>query len=48
MIGLFREEDGLWTKQYEGLFCVLNSNGDVLSWKVTKSLRCLSLCNNGF
>lgn len=37
-IGLFREEDGVWSKQYEGLFCVLSSNGEVLSWKATKSL----------
>lgn len=37
-IGLFREEDGVWSKQYEGLFCVLNSDGEVLSWKATKSL----------
>lgn len=37
-IGLCREEDGAWTKQYKGLFCILNSNGEVMSWKATKSL----------
>ena len=36
-IGLFRE-DGVWSKQYEGLFCVLNSDGEVMTWKATKSL----------
>jgi len=35
-IGLCRE-DGAWTKQYKGLFCILNSNGEVMSWKATKS-----------
>ena len=37
-IGLFREVDGEWIKQYSGLFCVLNSLGEVLTWKLTKDL----------
>ena len=43
-VGLFREEDGLWTKQYKGLFCILNCNGEVLSWKATKTLSFDSVC----
>ena len=27
-----------WIKQYNGLFCILNADGHVLSWKLTKSL----------
>jgi hypothetical protein len=38
-IGLFRDADGHWVEQYEGLFCILNSDGEVLTWKLTKSLR---------
>ena len=37
-VGLFREEDSIWTKEYKGLFCILNCNGEVLSWKATKTL----------
>ena len=37
-IGLFRMADKLWIKQYSSLFCVLNANGEVLSWKMTKTL----------
>ena len=37
--GLFRVADGKWVKQYTGLFCVLNPNGEVLTWKLTKNLR---------
>ena len=36
-IGLFRE-DGVWRTQYEGLFCVLNSDGEVMTCTATKSL----------
>ncbi len=37
-IGTFRQLDTHWIKQYVGLFCVLNAEGQVLSWKMTKSL----------
>lgn len=37
-IGLVRHGDDSWTKQYKGLFCVLNSAGQVLTWKMTKGL----------
>ena len=43
-VGLFRQEDGVWTKQYKGLFCILNSDGEVLSWKATKTLSFDSVC----
>ncbi len=42
-IGLFREVDGKWIEQYSGLFCVLNSEGEVLSWKLTKDLSFVSI-----
>lgn len=38
-IGVFRSADGEWVKQYNGLFCVLNFAGEVLTWKFTKDLR---------
>ena len=31
--------DGDWIQQYSGLFCVLNNEGEVLTWKLTKNLR---------
>lgn len=42
-IGLFREVDGKWIEQYNGLFCVLNSVGEILTWKLTKGLSFLSI-----
>ena len=36
--GLLRNIDSKWSKQYKGLFCVLNSFGQVLTWKLTKHL----------
>ena len=38
-IGVFRSADGEWVKQYNGLFCVFNFAGEVLTWKFTKDLR---------
>ena len=37
-IGIVRS-DGKWVGQYNGLFCVLNSDGEVLTWKLTKDLK---------
>ena len=37
-IGLVRLVDNQWIKQYSGLFCILNAEGEVLSWKMTKTL----------
>ena len=37
-IGLVRLAHRKWVKQYSGLFCILNANGEVLSWKLTKTL----------
>ena len=37
-IGVVRNVDNKWIKQYKGLFCVLNSYGEVLTWKLTKCL----------
>ena len=37
-IGLVRPADKQWVKQYSGLFCVLNADGEVLCWKMTKTL----------
>ena len=37
-IGLFRQQHKHWVNQYSGLFCVFNSDGVVLTWKLTKSL----------
>ena len=38
-VGIVRNADKRWIKQYKGLFCVLNCFGEVLSWKLTKSLK---------
>ena len=35
-IGYLRE-DGKWITEYDGLFLVLNSNGQVVAWQLTKS-----------
>ena len=37
-IGSVRQADKHWTKQYNGLFCVLNAEGEVVTWKLTKAL----------
>lgn len=37
-VGSVRPDDGKWVKQYNGLFCVLNPEGQVLRWKLTRSL----------
>ena len=37
-VGSIRPEDGKWITQYNGLFCVLNPEGQVLTWKLTRSL----------
>ena len=37
-IGFIRHTDNSWVKQYKGLFCVLNSAGQVVTWKMTKGL----------
>ena len=53
-IGSVRKSDGKWMKQYHGLFCVLNSDGEVLTWKFTRSVafddiqQQLSLLNDRF
>lgn len=36
-IGLVREEDNKFIKQFDQLFIALNENGEVLAWKLTKS-----------
>jgi hypothetical protein len=42
-IGTVRSADGRWVEQYSGLFCVLNSEGQVLTWKLTKDLKFSSI-----
>ena len=38
-IGLYEiTSDKRWVKQYNGLFCTLNDVGEVLTWKLTRSL----------
>ena len=37
-VGTVRQADNKWIKRYAGLFCVLNADGQVLSWQMTKSL----------
>jgi hypothetical protein len=37
-IGLVRLADKKWIKQYSGLFCILNADGEILSWKLTETL----------
>ena len=36
---VFREGDGNWVEQYSGLFCILNANREILTWKLTKNLH---------
>ena len=35
-IGLLRLSDKKWEKQYDSMFCILNENGIVLAWQLTK------------
>ena len=37
-IGSVRQADRHWIKQYTGLLCVLNADGQVLMWTMAKSL----------
>lgn len=46
-IGLCREEDGAWTKQYKGLFCILNSKAKLCRGKLL-SLFHLTVFKNRF
>ena len=45
-IGTVRQADSKWIKQYAGLFCVLNADGQILSWKMTKSLAFENIRDN--
>lgn len=38
-IGFHRTEDNKWIQQYTALFCVLNSEGQVMTWKFTESVK---------
>ena len=38
-VGIVRNADHHWIKQYSGLFCVLNGEGEIVSWKLTKTLQ---------
>ena len=35
-IGLKRKSDGKWERQYDSVFFVMNENGEVISWQLTK------------
>ena len=35
-IGLKRKSDGKWERQYDSAFFVMNENGEVISWQLTK------------
>lgn len=35
-IGLLHQSDKKWEKQYNSMFCILNENGIVLVWQLTK------------
>ena len=37
-IGFSRTGDNRWITQYEALFCVLNSKGQVMTWRLTRGL----------
>ena len=37
-IGMSREGDKCWIVQYEALLCVLNSKGQVVTWKLTPGM----------
>lgn len=34
--GLLRQSDKKWEKQYDSMFCILNVDGTVLAWQLTK------------
>ena len=38
-IGMHRASDNKWITQRSALFCVLNSDGQVLTWKLTNSVK---------
>ena len=38
-IGCHRELDNKWVTQYSALMCILNVNGEILTWKLTKSVK---------
>ena len=38
-IGMHREPDNKWVVQRCALFCVLNSDGQILTWKLTNSVK---------
>ena len=35
---MFRNLDHWWITQFNALFCVLNGNGQVVMWKLTKNM----------
>lgn len=35
-IGLLRQSDKKWQKQYDSMLCIPNENGVVLAWQLTK------------
>lgn len=37
-VGMVRKCDKKWINQYSGLFCVLNEVGQILTWKMTRSV----------
>lgn len=38
-VGFHRAEDNKWVQQFTALFCVLNSEGQVMTWKFTPSVK---------
>lgn len=47
-IGMSREFDHRWITQYNSLFCVTNELGQVLTWKLTKSVAFSAVINSLF
>lgn len=45
-IGFSRSGDNHWITQYEGLFCVLNVRGQVLTWRLTPRLSFVEIEND--
>ena len=39
----FLRDDGIWVPQYDSLFLVLNSDGKVISWQLTKGTAFLQI-----
>ena len=37
-IGMLRDVDCRWITQFSALFCVLNGNGQVVTWNLTKNM----------